>query len=973
MRMKKITALLSGFLFCASFIAAGLPQPSDADLFQKAGALRSRGEFQEAADVYKEALAAARAQNDAAAETDSLLLLGIMYWNMGKLKESRSFTTEAQALSEQNRFSEKLKLSFAILEIHDAYDRGKSYRSSDVMPESIESFEQAIRDSEEIGIPDFKLKCQRQLSITYWRMRDFNRFFSLNNKALEIARRLNHMREMGRCLNNIGVYYKMINSYSEALRCYEEALSLAREMRNEVEESITLTNIGLIYKDIGDYDKAAENLRKALAMDEKQGNKRYISMDLNNLGITYRLKAITTSDPEDFQNALDYYTRSLELARNAQNVSTEIRVLNNIGSLYSYMGNYPLALENFRDGYAKAESAQDVESMGMILNNMGIVHYEQGNYNLSTEYYTRAIDLALNIKGDKILWEAYLEIANAYREQGRHEEALENYKNSIKIIEDIRSQIILEELKSSFLSSDKRLEAYHNLIDLLVKLNGTHPESGYLRQAFDYLERAKARSFLDSLELSKIEVTDKANFILLNQEKQLLKDISDIYNRILASGLTEENRERIMADLKDKEDELENLKRKIRLESPAYADLKYPEIISLSTAQKKLCGDKTAIFAYTVGKQSSHAFVIRKKDIRTFALPGQQELRNIVSAYIRTITDRDNRDFHLGRKLYDLLVRPGLANDIKRIVFIPDDILNIFPFETLRTGEEPNDWLVKDVEIAYAPSLTSLQKIKQRRHRRPAKDILSFGDPKYGAHESEGNGGDRFNDLRRLTHSGAEVERISALFKPSDTETFIREAATEEAVKRLPLSDFRILHFAAHSIIDDTIPARSAIVLTLDDDPAEDGLLQMREIYDLDLEADLVTLSACQTGLGKFVKGEGIVGLNRAFFYAGASSVLMSLWSVNDQATSQLMERFYHYIHKHKPIAAALRATKLEMIASEEASHPFYWAGFVVSGDSGRVVYRRGLVMWVVILLVVVLVVGGIAVFLRIKLHKTKM
>ena len=964
MKIKTTIALLCGFLFFLSLPASGLPQSFEPAPFHKAEAIRARGDFQQAADSYRSVLAEARARKEAAVEADSLLLLGFMYWNMGDLKKSRAFTLEAQALSEKNRFSEKLKLSFTILEIHDAYDRGKTYRSSDMMPESIESFEQAIRASDEIGILDFKLKCLRQLSITYWQMNKPSQFFSLNTEALEIARRLNHKRSIGRCLNNIGVYYKMINSYSEALHCYEEALTLAQEMENELEESNALTNIGLIYKDIGDYARAAEHLRKALRLDEKLDNQRYISMDLNNLGITYRLKAIISSDPEDFQHALDYYTRSLEIARKTRNINTEIRVLNNIGSLYSYLKKFPLALDNFRSGYAKAEEAGNVESMGMILNNMGIVHFQQGNYVLSTEYYTQAIDLALNIKGDKILWEAYLEIANAYREQGRYEEALENYKNSIKIIEDIRSQIILEELKSSFLGTDKRLESYQNLIDLLVTLNESSPERGYLQEAFDYLERAKARSFLDSLELSKIEVTDKANFILLNQEKELLKDISEIYNQILAPGLNPENKERIMAELKVKEDELENLKRKIRLESPAYADLKYPEIISLPTAQRKLCGGKTALFAYTVGKESSRAFVIRRDNIQSFVLPGQEYLRRIVSEYIRVITDRENQDFHLGQELYNLLIRPGGTKGLKKIVFIPDDILNIFPFETLRTSGEKSAWLVKDVEIAYAPSLTSLEKIRRRRRRGShphPKEILSFGDPEYGIHEQGNNGGDIFSQLKRLTYSGTEVEGIAALFKPSKTQTFTRESASEKILKRHPLSDYRIIHFATHSIIDDNIPARSAIVLTLDDDPAEDGLLQMREIYNLDLDADLVTLSACQTGLGKFVKGEGVVGLNRAFFYAGASSVLMSLWPVNDQATSQLMERFYLYIHGHKPISTALRSAKLEMIGSEEASHPFYWAGFVVSGDSGRVVYRQRLVMWVVILLVVLVGVFFVA------------
>ncbi|MDH5744570.1 MAG: CHAT domain-containing protein, partial [Candidatus Aminicenantes bacterium] len=201
----------------------------------------------------------------------------------------------------------------------------------------------------------------------------------------------------------------------------------------------------------------------------------------------------------------------------------------------------------------------------------------------------------------------------------------------------------------------------------------------------------------------------------------------------------------------------------------------------------------------------------------------------------------------------------------------------------------------------------------------------------------------------RLKYSGTEIERISSLFKEKKEDIFIREAATEKQLKNLNLDDYKIIHFATHSLIDDKKPARSSIVLSLNSSDEEDGFIQMREIYNLNLNSDLITLSACQTGLGQFIKGEGIEGLNRSFFFAGASSVLMSLWAVNDQATYQLMERFYSHLRSSEPIANSLRNAKLEMISSEAVSHPYYWAGFIVSGKADQVVFPNVLGRWLLI------------------------
>jgi CHAT domain-containing protein/Tfp pilus assembly protein PilF len=828
---------------------------------------------------------------------------------------------------------------------------------------------------------EHEVKCLRQLSFTYLELSNLKEFSLLNEKALERARKINHRREEEQCLINMGYFHWKLDNYSKALNYYENALAIAKDLKNVKDESKCLNNIGITYADIGNYERSLDYLKKALAIDKHLGNEIHICWELNNIGETFRRKGLHSGDKNDFIEALDYFYGCLKLIRKIQNKQTEVYVLNNIGSVHSELKKYKDALKYFESSYEMAEEIKDVEMMGMILNNIGIVHYNQGNYEKSTEYNQKAIDLALGIEGEQILWEAYLEIARAYEKQNKFLEAIKNYEESIRIIENIRSKIELEELKARYLGTDKRIDAYHYLIHILVTIPKSHQKEEYKQEAFNYLERAKARAFLDSLELSNVKMSRGFDFQLQDNEKELMKDISKLYAKLLAAELSIEEKNVIDEQLKSKENELDSLKREMRTKSPEYANLIYPENITLDEAQRKFLDSSTAFFAYCVGKEHSYAFVITKEDFRIFPLPSRESIQTQVSDYLKVISDKENKNFHLGYELFKTLVLPGLDKNIKNIILIPDDILHFLPFGTLITHEEKRDWLIKDYKIAYAPSISSLREIIQRKKSngpKPRMDILAFGDPFFGPWEAGENGSDIFQNYYtsdafnffRLKYSRFEIDRISSLFKKRKRKIFRREEASKEQLINHCLGDYKIIHFATHSIIDENIPARSSIVLSLDEDLTQDGFLQMREIYNLNLNSDLVTLSSCQTGLGEFIKGEGIEGINRAFFYAGASSVLMSLWAVNDQASYQLMERFYFHLRSADSIMNALRKAKLEMIDSNALSHPYYWAGFIISGKADEVIFPHPIKKWFIFGISFLLVAGII--FAAARSHRKK-
>ncbi|MGB7297026.1 MAG: CHAT domain-containing tetratricopeptide repeat protein [Candidatus Aminicenantales bacterium] len=642
----------------------------------------------------------------------------------------------------------------------------------------------------------------------------------------------------------------------------------------------------------------------------------------------------------------------------------EVKVLNNIGSIHYHLGENAKSLDFLKKALEKAEAVQDIEEMSIILNNIGIVYSQMGNYEESTRYYQRVIDLASKIKGNKVLWEAYFEIANAYRNQDQLAEALESYRKSISVIENIRSTISLEELKATYLGTDKRIDAYHNLISLFIQIYQDSQKPQHAAEAFRYLERAKARAFLDSIEVSKIDLSEGISRQLLNKETDLMNDISQFHTKLLIPQLLPEQRDEINKDLEEHEEQLQSLRREIREASPVYANLRYPKTLTLEEAQSELIDRETACFAYLLAKERSFGFAITSEGIRIFPLPDRKEIQKMVQEYLTAITDITNQDFHLGHRLYDVLVRPGLNKRVKRLIIVPDDALYFLPFETLLSSDGEREWLIKDYAIAYAPSLSSLRELVDRRRSNghPVEmDILALGDPSFGDSETDpvAGGSDLLQDsgsaeetrFSRLKYSGLEIEKIAALFKPSKRTIFERAEASEENFKSQKLTDFRIIHFATHAFIDDRKPARSSIVLALDQDPQEDGLLQTREIFNLKMQADLVVLSACQTGLGQLIRGEGIEGLSRAFFYAGASSVLLSLWAINDQASYQLLERFYIHLRSANPVMDSLRQAKLEMIDSEVLAHPYYWAGFIVSGNADRLIFPRRVNKWIIVTL----------------------
>jgi tetratricopeptide (TPR) repeat protein len=907
----------------------------------RADALRKEGEFDEAADILQKALAAAPPSAPPGDAAEGSMTLGLVLWNLGRRPEAQAAYEKVLKLAAGARLAKLEADARAALEIMRLYNEGRAYRDNDGdCRKSIEAFRRAIDIARALKSADFELKCLRHLSVCLLNDGDLAEYKRLNETSLALARSIKLRKDESICLNNLGVYYLKIENYAKALAYCDQAYEIALTIKYVQGQNEVLTNYGIIYNDIGNYDKALEYLQKALALDQAVFGPAYVAIDLNNIGTNQRKRGLLSGNRQDFIQALGYYEKAYALIEGGKDVRTRIRILNNLGTVATDLGRYPEALAKFDLSLKLAGQAGDSETMGFILNNVGIVYYDLGDYETSTKYFQKAVDLGIKVDSGRILWEAFLDLANSTKKLGRSEEALASYRSSIAVIENVRSTLGLEELKASYLGTNKRIEAYYSLIDLLAGLHKAAPDKGYDAEAFACLEKAKARAFLDSLEVAQVSLSRAVDAKLANEENRINGGIAALYKKLLTPDLAPAQKMEIADRLGKAEAEYEKFKRTVRAADPVYADLKYPEIITAADARKALLDRETAVLAYAVGRESSYGFALTKGALRIFPLAPRKDLLPKVAGYLRAVSDKDPHDFSGGRELYAELVAPaGLGPEIKRLIVIPDDALAYLPFDALRTGD--GTWLVERYAVSYAPSLSSLREIRKRNARRtvkPAKDLLAFGDPFYGKRESAREAApsqDYFSPssvLPRLATSATEVQKAAAIFPAKRTDVFLRERASEPTLKSINLEDYRIIHFAAHGQINDLNPMSSAIILAQNPDSPEDGYLQMREIYGLRMQADLIVLSACQSGRGPLIRGEGIEGLSRAFFYAGASAVMMSLWEVDDRVGARFMEKFYDFLGRGDSIVDAQRKAKLALIAGQDARHPYYWANIIVSG-----------------------------------------
>jgi CHAT domain-containing protein len=725
----------------------------------------------------------------------------------------------------------------------------------------------------------------------------------------------------------MGVLYLEMGDSDEAEPLLLNARSLARDLKNKPFEEATLIALMLLEHNRRNYSSAIKYAEQGAALD----------LEVNNLALRFELltdTALIYQELNENQKALVFLRRALEFEHASGNKFDEAIIISTIGTSQKALGSLPEALDSMTRARA-------------LLHQTGSFPIHE----LNIEWGLGGIQRAL----------------------GHNDDALSSYRQAVSIIEQLRtSAVATETSKASVIGS--RRDVFVDTVDLLASLKRE-------AEALEMAERYHARAFLDQLAQSRIDVREDMTKAQREREDNLLAHLATIQKEILRENVSAERESQMKTELTAAENDLEVFQAELRRANPRYASVKYPELLSVERIQRDLLESDTSLVEYILGEKRSFAWAVSQNNLVMAVLPPRKEIEDQVAAYRSTLAQKASaltlrqslaESDRQGQKLYAMLLQP-LENSLsssRRLTIVPDGVLSYLPFEALRIAQSPplsgnqlrgrqttdgdrrGQYLLSRFSIAYAPSASALAAIKNRNQEattRP-KMLLAFGDPVYDikAPPMTGrsalqtlpppaqnfNAGGSFN-FTSLPYTRAEVDAISALYPKEQRQVYLGAQAREETVKAERLDQYRYIHFAAHGLINEAVPSRSGIVLSLSGDAKDDGVLQMREIVRLKLNADLVTLSACSTGLGKLVDGEGMIGLTRAFIYAGANSVVVSLWNVNDGATAELMKIFYRNLNHGIPKDEALREAKLTLINGSQRlwGHPYFWAPFVLLGN----------------------------------------
>ncbi len=944
------------FLFQTEYQAVGSNQNHliFQRLFQSAVSLGSQGELEKASLALLKALSISRQFEYSYGQSKCLLRLAIISWDFGHIVESNDYFKEARAVSKKANDRRTAEYCLTCLKIIRLYNQGKAARDNNSNYDSLEKFGLAISLGRETGFLNFELKCLRQMGLTYWQMGRINLFLESNKKGLEISNRISNKIEKGRCLHNIGVYYQKQNDYSLALVYYENALSFIKATDDQPTEAECLSNIGILYRDLGDLAKAQWYLSSALELDKKAGDIDSISIDMNNIGSVYLRRGIDGQNAHDLLQALDVFRSCISLQGIGKaNSLIKVTALNNIGIVQSEMRDYSNARDNFRLAMKVVEEGNYPSEKCQIFNNLAASFVYANKIDDAIEYFSKALEIGSEHSLENILMESCSGLGQCYEIKGEYSSSISYYKRSIEAMERVWDHIPSEFFKIGF--ARNKMNAYQGLIKVLVSSYFADPYKTSLEEIFNYIERAKARAFLENIREAGEDRNKGTNASFNEQEQEISKKISMLFRKLISYNLPAESQHQINNELEREEEIYLRLISDIKTEAREKGQNISREICTISQIQDQITDDQTVILEYFIEEKESYLIIIARKSAKICVLAGRNDLEKSLRAYIKFFSFRSN-DNKIGVEAANRISKElipiendRLLENAKALIVIPDGILHYLPFETLRTSiGHGSGYLVEKLIISYCPSASALFVLKQKKKRNVRqRTLLALGGPTYGIlptseHEITKNAvlgqfyGEQGFRFSSLPFSKREVLEIGKYFNKSDRTILVGERASEEAVKKLPLNEYRLIHFACHGFLDERIPFRSALVLSFNAQQEDDGFLQMREICGLTLNADLVVLSACQAGNGMLERTEGPMGLARPFFYAGARSVIASLWSINDKTTVFFMKEFYRNLVEGCSVGKALQLTKIWMLNSIW-SHPFYWAGFILNGDSAVV------------------------------------
>ena len=912
-------------------------------------------------------------------ETTSLNYIGGIYSYFGDYKNALSYHEKALAIA--RKIGDKISEGSCLESIGGVYSNLGQYQKA------LRYHEKALAICKEIGDKISEGGHLKSIGGVYSNLGQYQQALAYHEKALSMARESGDKVNECSYLGGIGVIYSKLGQYQKALSYYEKSLAIYKEIGNRHGEGAILGNIGIVYWYLGQYQKALSCFEKSLVIHRNVDNKRGEGAAFGNIGNVYH-------NLGQYRKALSYFEKTLAISREIRNRKDEGDTLGNIGGIYWGIGQYQKALRYYKKALAikmeigvptdteeysigdiyletgRMDMAEEIyERLGGPLY-LGRLFLVKKDYVKAIEYFHKSLKDDLKNRRAEFLFADYTGLGLSYEGVKDYGKAKEFYLSAIELIEEIRDSLTPGQ-RSSFFAVKmgfSRLAPYEGLIRVLNRLK-------QVDLSFHYAEYTRARLLAESIASTHEGVTMGLPPRLAAEEEDIASQIAALYkerqkaysqNRMEAY----KNIERRIREKKEKQGKIIS---RIRKDYPEYASIKYPQPLKASEIPLK---KNEYLVEYEVTDNAAFVWLMHEgRIIKSITIPiNRKELAGLVKKYrtyfqVSRKSDLAQFDPKTGHKLYTLLMKDILGSVPKEshIVIVPDEILGVLPFEAL-VSQMPKRYQMAEGNkgpfplgiryvgdernISYYQSATALAMIRSLRQKtKAAKPMLVVADPVFDVSDARLRGKlakvtkYQMNLMRAVEDEGGfsfpRLEQTSVLAGRLD-KNFNNSAdvleglnATYANLKKRDLKKYRYLVFATHGILDNQVPGikEPALVLTQLGNPEdEDGFLTMSEVMDLKLDATCSALTACETGLGKNVSGEGVMGMGRAFQYAGTKSVLVSLWSVAEESTTKLTERFFYYLKIGKKSQEALKLARTD-IRRDGYEHPFYWAPFILIGE----------------------------------------
>ena len=771
------------------------------------------------------------------------------------------------------------------------------------------------------------------------------------------------------CLAAKGYTDLEINPAS-AKRAWTEAQAIAHQLGETQWESRAKGELGIIGFLEGDSRRAAtmvgDALLSAMASGDVGGQVRYLEM----LGNGF-------NEAKRYGEALAFFERAIKTSSANPDAGFPFMAFEGESASLVSQGKVSEAKDKLERALSVARENQKLGHEGMILQLLGELAMRTGDRTAATKYLEQSGELAQRYSFYRTLGQSMIDLAGLYRDAGDLKAAEASASVGVDASRRVgdryylpRDLTVLADLKAQRGASVEAAALYENAEDvidgMLVNLHEAYWSSsiagamsetylhhfeleargGNVESALGVLERVRGRTAAALLE-NKVSFSKNES----DATRALEDTVSELQLRLMRSENPKERTD-LLDQLVEQERRLELTRTDRRESKPGWFQKPAP----LKAIQASLRPDEV-VLEYVLNEPHSYCVWISKKRAGLRVLPaGRKRIEDLTRKYL-DVTRAKQNDIDLAKQLYDALLSP-LPQEAagERLVVVPDGILHLLPFDTLHDGE--GSLLLETRTISYVPASTVLSVLRNMKETQPPRRaFLGVGDVPYqnqgkvsakldkptGAKQRLLRGfSDTFGtSLYDLPQTREEVIAVNKIVG-NDGVVLLGAEATESAFKSAPLADFKIIHIAAHGFADTQFPERSGLVLGVDPTSHDDGLLQVREIIRLRFNADLVTLSACNTGIGKLQGEEGVTNLVEAFLVSGARAVVASLWSADDTYTLALMERFYTHIAEGEDKAAALRQAKLDLLVKYgKQVPPYYWGAFVLVGDGGSPIPLR--------------------------------